>query len=163
MPELTQKQLKKLLRYDKNTGTFTWRETRRGTARAGSIAGTVSSRDYRIIKVFDKIYFAHRLAWLYTHGCWPIDQIDHINGVRDDNRITNLRAATGLENQQNRKLSANNATGFMGVSADKDKFRAMIYRKSKCYRLGYFDTPRQAANAYLFAKPVFHRFNPWVR
>ena len=89
---LTQARLKELFTYDPLIGTFVRRE-RRGSARAGEIAGTDNGCGYLQIAVDRRVYVAHRMAWLYVHGIWPPAQIDHINMIRDDNRIANLRKA----------------------------------------------------------------------
>ena len=64
--------------------------------------------DYIQIRFDGKFYMAHRLAWLITNGAWPIEHIDHINGVHDDNCITNLREASHSLNLQNQRLPSNN-------------------------------------------------------
>ena len=92
---LTQARLKKLLSYNTDTGEFRWRVTRRGAARAGSVAGCVRHDGYVRIAIDGKRYLAHRLAWLYVHG-ELVPELDHANGVRSDNRLDNLRPATRI-------------------------------------------------------------------
>lgn len=162
---LTQSRLKELLHYDPETGVFTWRVNKGGPAKAGGLAGSRNRGGYRIIGIDYRLYQAHRLAWLYIHGEWPKHEIDHINGVRDDNRIDNLRGATHAENHQNRKKSTRNTSGFLGVSwypATK-KWRSRIRTNRKLKSLGLFDTPESAHAAYLSAKAALHTFNPTVR
>jgi len=77
---ITQAGLKELLNYNPETGDFAWVKSKKP-------AGGISSYGYRRIIIDGKEHKAHRLAWLYTHGVFPEDQIDHINGVRHDNRI----------------------------------------------------------------------------
>jgi hypothetical protein len=88
--KLAAERLRERLRYDGGTGVFT-RRVGSGHARAGEIAGSVHSTGYVRIGIDGGKYTAHRLAWLYVHGVWPSDQIDHINRNRSDNRIANLR------------------------------------------------------------------------
>jgi hypothetical protein len=92
-------ELQELLEYDRVTGKFKWIKARTGVT-VGSEAGTVRKDGYRQITVNRVIYFAHRLAWLYTYGVWPKDQLDHINADRDDNRIENLQECTHKENHR---------------------------------------------------------------
>lgn len=104
------------------------------------------------------MYKAHRLAWLYITGQWPIDQIDHINGIRSDNRFCNLREIdlTGNSHQRN-KPPKNNKSGFIGVYLTRSgKFRAQIGYLRTNIAIGVFDTPEQAHAAYLEAKKKYH-------
>ncbi len=164
MLALDQSNLKKLLNYDPSTGVFIWRVSR-GRVRAGSIAGCVKPDGYRKI-VFNKAQFlAHRLVWLYVHGRFPKDDIDHINGIPDDNRLCNLRKATRAENHQNRSIDHKNTSGFPGVyyhkASGKWMARISVNKKRKC--LGYYDAPQFAGAAYLAAKVELHTFSPIVR
>jgi hypothetical protein len=125
--------------------------------RAGDVAGTVNNNGYRLIRVGDGRYRAHRLAWLYTHGAWPTGEIDHINGIRDDNRLANLRDVTVSVNQQNRKRAASNgSTGLLGVSTAKARYRAAIALNGRTTYLGSFDTAEEAHAAYVTAKRELH-------
>jgi hypothetical protein len=101
MCDLTQARLKQLLDYDPETGVFTWRVNRGGAAKAGTRAGCPTPFYYRVIRIGGRSRREHSLAWLYVHGHWPADELDHINRVRDDNRIANLREVTHAENMQN--------------------------------------------------------------
>lgn len=164
MTELTQSRLKELLHYDPETGVFVWRIPR-GSAKTGDVAGCPHPEGYRKIMIDRKIYLAHRLAWLYVHGAWPKDEIDHRNGVRADNRFTNLREATRAENGQNLKIRADNTSGFIGVSWYKParKWQAHINLAGRNKNLGCFDTPEAAHAAYLAAKAEHHTFQPTIR
>jgi HNH endonuclease len=107
-------------------------------------------------------YKAHRLAWLITRGSWPIDQLDHINGIRDDNRLANLREASNLLNQQNQRLPrSNNKSGYLGVSwcSSRESFEARIRSQGKRLFLGYFSVADEAHAAYLQAKRLLHAGN----
>jgi len=128
---LTQDELKKILHYDPATGIFTWRERTSIRVIPGMRAGyDRGGRGYIWIKVGGRHYPAHRLAWFYVHGRWPTHEIDHINAVRDDNRITNLREATRRQNHQNRRIGPSNKSGIKGVSWEKSRgmWRAAVRR-----------------------------------
>ena len=128
-------QLHELLKYNHVTGKFTWRErtedfpapiniVRQFNARnAGKQVYEETHRGYGRITLFGKRYKSHRLAWAMHYGDWPPDQIDHINGVRSDNRIENLRAVSQAENSKNSKIPASNMSGVIGVHWDKFSFR----------------------------------------
>lgn len=105
-----------------------------------------------------KDYLSHRLAWFYMTGAWPEQEIDHINGVRDDNRFANLREADRQINCQNvRKPYKNNRTGLLGVKPSLGKFVARIYVDGKERHLGTFKTPGLAHAAYVAAKRELHK------
>lgn len=165
MPNLiTAKEIREIFSYDAETGIFLWRVSR-GKAARGAVAGRKSLYGYMEIKFDKKIYKAHRLAWLYIYGKWPKQQIDHVNGVRDDNRIENLRECSAVQNQQNRKINSNNTSGYPGVDFNKraDRWRAYIRLNGSLKHLGFFANPQDAHAAYLKAKSEFHTFNPIPR
>src|SRR5690606_22288707 len=94
-------------------------------------------------------YKAHQLAWLYVYGCWPPAQLDHVNRVKSDNRICNIRPATQSENNCNREQKKSNS-GYRGVYFDRrgGKYEARIKKDGESRRLGSFDSPCEAALAY---------------
>ena len=154
---LTQERLKELLSYDPETGVFVWVNAL-GTAKIGDVAGCSHSEGYRVISIDRKLYFAHRLAWLYMAGTFPPDQIDHINRIRNDNRFANLRAVTKSENMHNSCRGKNNNSGFKGASYDKFRknWRAHIKINNVTKCLGRFSTPEEAGAAYLAAQRIYH-------
>ena len=158
---ITQEVLKELLYYDNTTGVFTWLKNRNKNL-SGKPAGWKSKFGYIHIEIFGKQYKAHRLAWFYTYGTWPTDQLDHINRNREDNRIVNLRECDHSKNGQNRNLQKNSTTGYRGVSYHNNtkKWSARIGINNKRINLGYFDTPQDASQAYINAKNQIHTFNP---
>jgi len=127
---LNQKTLKKYLNYDPETGIFKWKISNTNRVKIGDVAGYLRPDGYIKIKLFNKIYFAHRLAWLYVHGKFPEDCMDHINGIKHDNKIINLRAVTLVENNRNRLMPKTNTSGVMGVSWCKpyQKWQVMIQK-----------------------------------
>ncbi len=156
--ELTQDRIKEVMHYDPETGEFSWLKSS-GTMKKGSRAGADHHEGYRKIKLNRITYQAHRLAWLYVHGCWPREHVDHINGDKGDNRICNLREATMAQNKQNsHRPNSNNKIGLLGVSKSGERFHAKITKFAKCIHIGSFDTAEQAHEAYLSAKRQMHPF-----
>lgn len=152
--------LNERLSYEKETGYFRWLINRGGKARAGCIAGKRNSAGHVQIMVGDKLYLAHRLAWLAEYGRWPTE-IDHINGIKNDNRLCNLREATRIQNLANRPAPKNNTSGMKGVSWHKKQRQwvaGMTINGKKKY-LGGFDDAKEAQRAFQdFARSRFGEF-----
>jgi hypothetical protein len=111
--------LKEILHYDALTGDFTWKVRLANCVRIGDTAGSITGTpSYIYITINKKAYPAHKLAWLYVTGVWPI-RVDHKNTVRTDNRWCNLREATAMENNRNRSIGVNNNSGIKGVCWNK--------------------------------------------
>ena len=148
---LTANRVRDLLAYDPTTGIFTWR-ARRSRQSSGAIAGYVNKYGYRRIGIDGRIYAAHRVAWLHIYGVWP-QQLDHRNGIADDDRIANLRCATNSQNAANRKRRRDNNSGFKGVGWHKAKgcWYARIGFNGQRKTIGYFDDPHVAHMAYVKA------------
>ena len=144
--------------YDPETGELRNRVDRSSRAQAGTLAGWRDAGGYFSVLVRGKYYRVHRVAWLMTHGVWPAAQIDHVNGVRDDNRMANLRESTNSENLCNRGSTVNNRTGFKGVCWDKNsrKYKAQIMVRGNFTYLGLFTTPEAAHAAYQSAAYANH-------
>jgi hypothetical protein len=154
---ITCEQLKAILRYDPETGVFTWAQDMGARAKSGAVAGARDGCGYTGVKLFGRSYLAHRLAWLYVHGEWPKERIDHINGVRHDNRISNLRDVSPSVNSQNQKRARiDNSTGYLGVSRHPKGFSAIIGIDGKIKRLGVYAEPEKAHSVYLEAKRQMH-------
>ena len=147
---ITYKELTDILNYDPDSGIFTWRYTRSSRAVKNSVAGTLTPDGYISININRHIYRAHRLAWLYCFQEWPLHFIDHINGIRNDNRLDNLREATKLENSYNTKAHKDSSTGVKGVFFNKanNNYRAQIRYKGQKLSLGSFKTVEEASEAY---------------
>lgn len=162
---LTAERLRELLSYDQTTGLFTWNVRRNNFVKAGSVAGTVGTGGYIYIRIDLSPFMAHRLAWFYSHGEWPEHHIDHINGCPSDNRLSNIRPCSRLENMQNLSKYKNNKTGLSGAYLDKKRgcFTSTITHQGKQTFLGCFKSAELAHAAYVEAKARLHTFNPTVR
>ena len=125
----------------------------------GSAAGwSGCGGKYQQIRLLGETHYAHRLAWLYVHGEWPKNDIDHRDGDTWNNRISNLRDVTRSVNNRNvLRPRRNGSSGIVGVSWHKatGKWQANIYA-GKHIHLGRFDTKEEAAAAYQRAKLIYH-------
>jgi hypothetical protein len=135
---LSADRLCEVLSYDPVTGFFVWKSS-------GKRAGNKAAIGYRSIRIDYVSYYEHRLAWFYTYGVWPDDFVDHINQIKDDNRIENLRNATRSQNYVNSKVTRA-SSGMKGVYSHENtrKWRARFINE----HLGYFDTKKEARAAY---------------
>ena len=132
-------------------GHLFWIERPNALVNAGSIAGTLRKDGYVGIFIKGKYYFAHRIVWELHNGKIPEGfVVDHINGIRDDNRIENLRICTFQENHFNRGKQSNNKSGYKGVSwhKQKQKWVAQIKIEGRNKFLGFFTDPEKAYEAY---------------
>jgi len=159
---LTAERARQLLDYNAETGELTWRS--RGDSEwdakySGKAAGKKYPRGYVVVRINKKSYRAHRLAWLITTGRFPKEQLDHINCIKDDNRLQNLRECSNAENQRNIGIKPINKSGFKGVSWDsaKNKWRARIKTNYKEKMLGTFDDPQEASKCYAEAAKRLHK------
>lgn len=154
---LTQSRLKEVMSFDPETGLFTWLVSR-GNGNAGSIAGC-NSNGYIAIKIDGKSHKAHRLAWLYVYGSFPKHELDHINHVKTDNRICNLRDVTHAQNKQNMRVArTDNKSGLIGAMFFQGRWQAKIMFDNKRRYLGTFATPEEAHSVYVEAKRNLHEF-----
>jgi len=121
----------------------------------GDVVGSLNSNGYLVASVKSKIHRVHRLIFLWHHGFMP-EQVDHINGVRCDNNIQNLRQATSSQNNQNRK--ATSKSGFKGVHWHKQskKWVASICMNRKSVHLGSYATKEDAAKVAIDARKNIH-------
>lgn len=174
-PEL----LRKLLRYEPETGKLFWRERQVemftdgkysaerscaawNSALVGKEALAAPHKEgYKQGRIFGRIYLAHRVIWAMVYGEWPLKCIDHISGVRDDNRIENLRAVSQAENSKNQKRRSNNISGVTGVIWHRptQKWQAYIKINGNQKHLGLFTALNEAA-AVRKAAEAEHGYHP---
>lgn len=153
---INQSVLKARLRYNYKTGEFRWIRDHKHKKLAGVVAG-YKNNGYISITLNGKQYMAHRLAWLYTTGSFPKNSIDHINGIRSDNRMANLRDVTCAENSKNQKIACNNTSGFKGVEwiPSRNKWRALISSDGKKINVGSHDCKIDAVSAVIRARKEY--------
>lgn len=156
--ELTHDELRRLLDYNPETGIFRWKVARRFPV--GTIAGHEKrGKNYVVIEIRHKPYSAHRLAWFYVYGHWPPHgtQLDHINCIKNDNRLCNLRISSQSQNQANRPALQNKRSKYKGVVIKKNGLIcAQITCDKKVRHLGTFKTEEDAHRAYVEAAKQLH-------
>ena len=155
---LAHERLVHALRYEPDTGLFYWNIAGVGRRNSiGELTNNVGPGGYVRISLDHRRYQAHRLAWFYVHGAWPVREIDHRNGIRTDNRIANLRDVPKIQNQQNLvRATAVNKIGVLGVTMVGRRYRASIGHAGKHFHLGLFGTSAEAHAAYVSAKRILH-------
>lgn len=173
--------LRECLVLDLVTGELTWRTrprehfaTKRSCSTwnaryAGKRSGSLLPIGYWLIALTfagrQRGLLSHRVIFALATGAWPVDEVDHKNGRRSENRLNNLREATRVENCQNQPVNPRNTSGFPGVSRVKrsGKWMAKVNTGGRCVYRREFDTPQKASAAYLAAKAEFHPFAPTLR
>ena len=154
---LTLGEARRMFFYNRETGVLTRREATQGR-KAGSVVGSLRKDGYIQVRIKNVAYLAHRLIWFIESGHWPIQEIDHINGVKDDNRIANLREASRSLNCQNVKTARmDSQTGIKGVRKNYNKWEAYIRVAGIRHYLGLHKTKEQAQHAYITAKNKLHK------
>lgn len=151
MRDITPEFLRAVLHYDPMTGNFHWKRARPGHAVLGRRTGDGRRDHYGRICIDGRRYYAHRLAWLYVYGRWPRYLLDHKNGDRGDNRLSNLRECDNQQNCSHGPIKKNNALGLKGVRRLKNRYTARITVKSVPIFIGSFATPEEAHAAYCAA------------
>lgn len=159
----TPEDLRARLSYNPDTGDLIWKKCH-DSSRIGKKAESKDICGYIQINIGGKVLKAHRVAWAIHYGDWPSGQVDHKNGIRNDNRISNLRCVDNQKNCQNqRNGSRKNATGLIGVHVGKGrpekKYRAKIQLNGKQIHIGGYSTPQEAHEAYVKAKREMHEGN----
>lgn len=156
---LTAEFVREQFSYDPDTGVFRRIKSAK-PACVGRVMGSHNRKGYLRFGVGGTCQLAHRVAWLHYYGYWPRNQIDHINHIRDDNRIANLRECTNAENRQNIRPEGYGVSGYLGVSPASDNYGwvAVIMVGQKQTYLGLFETPELASAAYIEAKGKLHTF-----
>jgi hypothetical protein len=164
-------ELQALLEYDPASGSLTWQPRARSqfssergykkfvTAHQGQQTFMADNGEGYLCGVIRRrTYRAHIVAWALYYGEWPVSAVDHRNGNRKDNSISNLRLADEAQNACNAKLRSDNTSGVKGVSFRRSTgmWIARIYFRRRCYMLGNFSDLGSAAAAYADAARQIH-------
>lgn len=147
--KLTQERLKELLHYDPETGVFIWNKSGFGFKKDKITNCLHKNSGYIVIRVNNKLYKAHRLAFLYMEGYLPENEVDHIDRNRSNNKWNNLREVSRSCNVRNSNVPKNNKSSIKGVYYDNNlkKYRSRIVIKNKSISLGCFISLLDAAKA----------------
>ncbi|AMV00047.1 HNH endonuclease signature motif containing protein [Xanthomonas citri] len=161
---LTATRLREVVSYDPSTGVFVRvvRLAQRHAAgdRADFLVSSGKLAGYSRISIDGRRYLAHRCAWLYVHGSWPEHQIDHVNGLKSDNRIANLRDVTCAVNRENMRVRRrDNRSGMLGVHlhTQSQKWRARLQVDGRIVDGGVHETATQAHERYKALKRELHQ------
>lgn len=158
-PALSADQVRRLLTLNVETGELRWTAAATLGRRTGMVAGSRQAKGYIQIKIGTRVFLAHRLIWFMVHGEWPQGQIDHINGVRTDNALSNLRCVTAAQNKQNIAVTGRKSkSGLVGAIPRLGKWDSRIKLNGISHCLGRFETPEAAHAAYMSAKAELHPF-----
>lgn len=165
---LTPEYVHECFSYSSDTGALVWIDRPRHHFKSdsywlrcnarwsGKEAANIALNGYKRVNINGTVHLVHRIIWLYVFGEWPVG-IDHINGDRADNRLSNLREATKEVNSRNLRKFVTNTSGVVGVSFSKQyqKWEAYIgVGENRTQKLGFFDTLAEAAAARRGAEKV---------
>ena len=158
---LTVEQLRELVYVDEQLELRWRRDRRRNAGKAGDIASRTPPSGYKIVTIGSHTYIQHRVIWAFAHGRWPNGDIDHIDGDKNNNALSNLREVTRRTNSHNRKRAnrtARRTSKYLGVSwaVATQKWRAMLGDNRKQRFFGAYRVAEHAAYAYLVAKRELH-------
>lgn len=153
--------LREVFDYDPNSGVLFWKKRTSNRVKVGSAAVCPSGNGYLKVRLDSVLYYAHRVAYAIANGAIPDGaEIDHINGVRNDNRLCNLRLVSPMDNRRNQWLRADNKSGVNGVywSKNAGKWLSTIGVAREQIYLGCFDNFDDAVAARKAAE-VEHQFH----
>lgn len=155
--ETSLEEIREAFRYDTDRGVLLW-NGRKGRP-DGAHAGAPDKDGYLVTRLKGRRYPVHRIVFALVHGRWPQGDIDHVNRVRDDNRVENLRECTRTQNNGNCGARKHNKSGYKGVYFSQGKWRAMIRFNKKGHHIGCYASAVEASAAYeTRAKEVFGEF-----
>ncbi len=149
---ITQEQVRKLFDYNPETGRLT-RKISASNQIAGTVCDCIGVHGYLMIGIDGKTCKGHRIIFLHVHGYLP-NEVDHINNIKDDNRISNLRASSRTQNNRNRRAS--NKSGVKNVYKQGNKWRVLFTVNKENLHIGYFDSLKEAEKAAIKARIELH-------
>ena len=158
---ITSNRLREVFDYSHDTGLFTRKIDSGKRWKAGQQAGSIHRHNgYVVIGIDGYNYFAHRLVWLYVYDQFPDLDIDHIDGDKTNNKLSNLRCVSKSTNLQNQKKSQKGSfSGLLGAYPSGKRWRALIAIDHKTICIGSFATKEEAHQAYLTKKRLIHEGN----
>ena len=159
----TQARIKELLHYNESTGDLMWKNRMSPRVPAGAIAGCITKDGYRSTKIDQYWIYTHRVIWIYVYGSLPPEYIDHIDGDRLNNKLSNLRAVTNEQNQHNQRPTGRKSeSGILGVTINRkeNRWQSSIRASGVLCYLGLFETIEEAQKAYKQAKKLLHPTAP---
>lgn len=161
LDNLTAEQVRHRFNYDPATGVLRWAISPSKNVKAGDVAGSSHGDGYLRVRIGASRYLVHRIIWLHHYGKWPDGHVDHLDGEKRNNRVSNMRDSTRSVNAQNqRSASANNKAKLLGVAMRPNgKCVAAINVCGKKMYLGIFRDPQEAHSTYLEAKRRLHAGN----
>lgn len=146
--KLTREEILAAVEYDPGTGKIEFKD-------APNVHGWINAGGYHVVRINGVDMYVHRIAIFVTYGVWP-EAVDHVNGNKIDNRISNLRIATRQENLFNSRCRSDSSSGVKGVKKHGKGWRAKIKRDGITYSLGTFPTIEEAGEAYRRAAAKLH-------
>jgi hypothetical protein len=154
----TKEYVESLLDYDAETGELRWKVERSNQIRVGQLVTSSDSKGYIRVTINGRRHQVHRIAWLLVHGEWPVEEVDHINMVTSDNRISNLRACSHSENRRNTNRYRNNSSGIKGVSwnSASNSWLARLAVNGKNIYAGSFKNLGDAERAVAKLREQYH-------
>jgi len=152
-------ELRKVIHYDEESGVVTWRKKLGNRTKVGALVGSVNKHSgYIQVKIYGTQYQLHRLIWLYVYGQYPMGDIDHVNHVRADNRLVNIRDVTRVQNGRNQSLPSTNTSGVVGVywhKTNKTWIAQIRVKDSGNIPLGSFAKFSEAVDARKLAEVAY--------
>ena len=157
---ITRERLLEVFDIDIITGIIQWAKphSKARHIKIGDLAGCIHNKGYWWIRIDGKRFLAHHIIWFIAKGYWPKNQIDHIDGKKLNNAITNLREVTNQQNSWNSYKRKNNVSGYKGVSWHNysKKWQVSIFVENKKIYIGVFESKNDAARAYNEAAIKYH-------